>query len=81
MIIIILYLLLPPPPACLLPERPDKKLVVRKQRQQLEELLRYIAGNPALRGDPTLVGFLMPDDEFGSLSKNDSEVVRCWPFH
>lgn len=69
-----LYLLPFLSPAQQLPERPDKKSPTKKQRQQIEEVLRCIAGNPGLRSSAVVVDFLMPDDAFGR-GPDDSEVV------
>lgn len=60
-----------------LPEHPDKKAVVRKQRQQMKDFLRFVAGDQQLRNCQLFVDFLMPDDqEFGgSVTDGGSEVV------
>ena len=61
-----------------LPERPDKKASVKKQRHQIEDLLRFVGGDPEQRNCQLFTDFLMPDDqEFGtSLTDGGSEVVR-----
>ena len=58
------------------PDRPDRKSLIKRQKQQMEELLRWIAGNPELRKTEAFVSFLMPDDEFGNWDAG-SEVVSC----
>ena len=60
-----------------LPERPDKKSAIKKQRQQIEDLLRFVGGDPETRGCKLFTDFLMPDDqEFGTtLTDGGSEVV------
>ena len=60
-----------------LPERPDKKATAKNQRQQIEDFLRFIAGDHHLRSCQLFTDFLMPDDqEFGSsLTDGGSEVV------
>ena len=60
-----------------LPERPDKKVAVKKQRQQIEDFLRFVACDQQQRGSQLFIDFLMPDDqEFGgTLTDGGSEVV------
>lgn len=60
-----------------LPDRPDKKAAVKKQRQQIEDFIRFIAYSQQLRHSRSLIDFLMPDEqEFGtSVTDCGSEVV------
>jgi hypothetical protein len=58
------------------PDRPDKKAAVKKQRQQIEDFIRFIAYHQQLRNSQVFVDFLMPDEqEFGASLTDGSEVV------